>query len=269
MPWGRVVVRACGEVCSLHIRLCRVLHFRWLHVLVCIPAMCTMVLTYRCACAEGLAVSSVSVAPRLDQWFPPPTGLFSFMTMCLWAGANRNTVDEEYGPGFAMNCVAWCLALAWTLHAWLVGAGYIPAVPTSGKASGVCRCSQSGRAWTCKHRHIELTLVLFDMWGTLIDICICLHKHTHMRRHKEDTYGHTQALVLTLISHLSHVTRSRHTARSRLPLSSQRVAKDDGALMSFPYLMLLLGQGLDTLSRWRRVMALPPFDIGSGAVSKW
>ena len=59
------------------------------------------------------------------------------MAMGLWAAANRNTNDEEYGAGFAINCVAWALGLLWTLHSAYSAKGVVPlAAADSGKASG-------------------------------------------------------------------------------------------------------------------------------------
>jgi hypothetical protein len=59
------------------------------------------------------------------------------MTMCLWAAANRNTVDEEYGTGFAINCTAWVLALVWVISNLTSGSGATPSA-SDARVSGVC-----------------------------------------------------------------------------------------------------------------------------------
>lgn len=62
--------------------------------------------------------------------------VFSFMAMCLWAAANRRTVDEEYGTGFAINCTAWALGLVWVLGNLFGGSASGGPTATDAKASG-------------------------------------------------------------------------------------------------------------------------------------
>jgi hypothetical protein len=60
------------------------------------------------------------------------------MAMCMWAGASRNTSDEEYGSGFAVNCTAWVLALAWAIINFRTGGGALVPLAGDGHQSGAC-----------------------------------------------------------------------------------------------------------------------------------
>ncbi len=39
------------------------------------------------------------------------------MAMLFWAGADKQTVQDEYGVGFTLNCFAWTLGVSWVITA--------------------------------------------------------------------------------------------------------------------------------------------------------